>query len=387
MVTNKFISIILGLLLILLTVGVMSCENEELEEIRKAPEVDFSPQHIISNICVLSDINNQDFFEAYQDGVKLKFVNARYLIPMATIYEIGIPVVEVVSNRIIKVKGDFTSYKNGRIEDYYTRQGNEFVYFPYTGYNSDYEKYIKPLSGIQGTWPYFDGTNTWIYIENRDHQIVQNDYLNFFIPPSNQFSDIYLPEVTQEMTLGEDTLKIQILLSSGENLQIRRNEDKGLGRLQGIQSSKTDEANIALSNRSGNTLYSLAMIPKEFHNIDGYTNYGWQVVTENSNFYQGCLSGYGNGSFAAARKYVELRMFVYQQVDYKDSELNNNFAKALLEFELDRSFNFLIDLPPNTYEFVAIGKDRRGRLEKAGSKQSVIISPMKVTDIIIEEIR
>lgn len=374
------------LFIFLLGVFIVACGKND-EEVQRIAPVALSPEDVIGNMCILSDINNQDFFEPYQNGVKLKFSNANYLIPMAATYEIGVSVTEVISNRIIKVKGDFTTYKNGRFENFFTRDGNESVYFPYAGYNSDYDKYITPLSGVQGTWPYFDGENTWLYVENKDHQILKDDYLNFFIPPSNEFSEVYLPQVTPEMTLSQDTLVVQILLSSGENLQVKRNEEGGLGRLQSLQSSKTDEANIALSSGSGKTLFSLTMVPREFSNLDGYTNFGWGVVAENINYYEGCLYGYGVGSFPSARKFNELRMLVYEAGKYSPQELSNGFINFYEEFTLDRSYNFIVSLPAGNYEFMAFQKDRRGRFDIVGEKENIIIKPMKVTDLIIDEIR
>ncbi len=93
------------------------------------------------------------------------------------------------------------------------------------------------------------------------------------------------------------------------------------------------------------------------------------------------------GSYPGARRYEEVMMLVYPRGIFNDLELSTGFKKSIYEFELDRSFRFLVNLPSGSYDFYAIGKDRRDRFEKVGWKRDVVIEPLKLSTIIVEDIR
>ncbi|MEM6831794.1 MAG: hypothetical protein AAF551_14885, partial [Bacteroidota bacterium] len=220
----------------------------------------------------------------------------------------------------------------------------------------------------------------WIYVENRDHAIEEGDFLNFFLPPSNQFPSVYLPEVTPEVIEKQDTLSIQVLLTSGENIQVRRNEDNGLGRLQFMDSNKTDEANIALLAGSGESLYSLTLVPKEFSPLDGYTGYGWQVIETNVNYYPDCLFGLVFGEYFDGDDRLEYNLYIYEPGIFSFDEEDSDFENAIERVILDKSFFYSVQLFPGTYEF-HLYEFSRGRLIEGVGEESVVVGPGSLLEV------
>lgn len=357
---------------------VLSCNTSEEDTLRVAAVTE--SEDVTSAKCVCSSVDDTTYYESYGDGVKLKLTNTVYLLPMSSVYEMGVRVLDAPNNRVIQVKGDLTAYQSGRFEDLFNYEGNEYAYFSYEGFNQDYETYIEPLSGAAGDWPYFDGTNTWFYVGNRDHNILEGDYLDFFVTPSNQFPSVYLPEVTDDLVSGGDTLVIQVFLSSGENVQVRRNEDNGLGRLQYLDESKTDEANVALYSGSGQSLYSLSLIPKEFDPLDGYTNYGWQVVKTNENFYRTCLSGEVSGSYSRASSRYDYMVYLYESGTFTEDEEENGFVNASSSAALDDDYEYELTAFPGEYDII-LYSFIRGLVDREQAESTVTITPGSETEV------
>lgn len=377
-------------LTIVVVLSFFGCDNSEVETLtvtdddieEEVPQDDESEDKApfertipVRRTCVFSNIDDVEFYEPYNGEIKLKLTNATYVMPMSADHEIGISVVDVLDERVIKVRGDLTSYANGRFENIYNIEDNEHVYFPYRGFNEAYRKYIQPLTGETGNWPYYDGSDTWLYVENRNHNIQKDDFLNFFMLPGNQFPNVYLPEVTQETIDNEDTLGIQIILSSGENLQVRRNENNGLGRLQYLNDPKTDQANIAMYSGSGESLYSLTLVPASFAPLDGYTTFGWRIVQTNVNHYERCLPGSVSGVYSIGSSRVTYEVLVYESGTFtaREEELSN-FANALDRTPLNDDFIYELSLFPGTYDLL-IYSFLGSRVERLQGRRSLTVTP------------
>lgn len=93
------------------------------------------------------------------------------------------------------------------------------------------------------------------------------------------------------------------------------------------------------------------------------------------------------GVFPQARRFRNLRMFVYEEDEFSEIEFNTEFSNAVLEFELDRDGAFELDLLPGRYDFYAIDIDRRGNYETVGQAKNKEIIPLETTTVIITELR
>jgi len=180
--------------------------------------------------------------------------------------------------------------------------------------------------------------------------------------------------VNDEIVESGDTLVIQVFLSSGENVQVRRNEDNGLGRLQYMDEDKTDQANVALYSGSGESLYSLSLLPKEFEALDGYTNYGWQVVETNSNHYRNCLAGTVSGIYSRGSTRYDYEVFAYEVGEYSTAEESSDFANAIDRTTLDADYSYEFSLFPGDYQIV-LYSFTRGRLISRLSLRDITILP------------
>ncbi|MFW5804450.1 MAG: PKD domain-containing protein, partial [bacterium] len=208
---------------------------------------------------ILQDKSSSAHFLTSGNDVFLKSTSKIYLLPNKVENHrlIGVQVDSVYSNRVIRVIGDITVFPGKSFEDVYNIDDNPYDYDIYKGYNSEYDLYILPLTGSTGNWPYSDGKHTWIYVENRDHNIKKGDFLNIFYNNSTQFTNVFLPKVDQELVDKGDTLAIQMILGNGNDIQIKRNEEDGNDRLQDLSSNKTDEANINLNVGDGLKTFSM----------------------------------------------------------------------------------------------------------------------------------
>lgn len=97
--------------------------------------------------------------------------------------------------------------------------------------------------------------------------------------------------------------------------------------------------------------------------------------------------GVVSGAFPAARRFSQLRMFVYVEGRFDNQELITGFKKSFYEFQIDRFYKFSFDLPPGNYSFYAMETNRNGRFQNVGRSLNVGISPLKTTEIRIDEVR
>lgn len=178
--------------------------------------------------CVLDDATNTEFFEGPVDGPTLLKANTAYFLPRTTERRTGVEVVDVLTNRVIKVSGDLTPFANDRFENFFDYPNNPSDYQVFVGYNAAYQSIIEPLTGEAGQWPYYDNTDTWIYVGNSAHQIETGDYLNFFKTGTNQFNATTLPKVTQQMVDESATISVQLVCNAGNDIQLRRNAEAEL---------------------------------------------------------------------------------------------------------------------------------------------------------------
>lgn len=225
--------------------------------------------------CVLEKQSDPNNYEPFKDGFILKKTNVVYFIPKSQQIAVNIDVTGIINKRTIKIAGDWSDQTYKKLENPYDLTANSYVYEILTNSADD-----------QST---FNGDDTVVSFSNRDHEIEVGDKINLFNPPSNDFNSVYLPKVDVQMVENEETISIQILASSGENLQIRRSEKEGLDRLQKFKSEKTDASNIALETGAGLKLFSIKIQATQFDPKSGYNNFGWRVVAENENYYFNCI--------------------------------------------------------------------------------------------------
>lgn len=241
-------------------------EPEQIDDCADLPDSDEGKM-----MYILAPENDQDAFENKSGKLTLRHVNGTYLIPKSLNITVGVEVAKVLDSRIIQLADDWTTGEYNRLES------TQF---------SDHTYHIK--KGKQK--PAFDGELTTINISNKNHKLVEGEKVNLFKTPHNQFQNLYLPKVTEEMVEKSATVAIQVLGSAGNNLQIRRNEETGNDRLQKFDEAKTDRANIALSNGSGSKRYSISLQAKRFEKLDGYNELGWQIIKESENYLEAYIT-------------------------------------------------------------------------------------------------
>ncbi|MEM6831552.1 MAG: hypothetical protein AAF551_13665, partial [Bacteroidota bacterium] len=168
------------------------CPEPEEEEIC---EEDLNIDLNETSDCIFADPNDPTHFAPFRDGFIAQKVDVTYFIPAVLVVgNIGVPVTEVVSNRVIKVEGDHTQQGFNRMEALTSIADNLKVYNLFK-------------SGINQ--PVFDGENTTFRISNRNHKIEVGDYVNIFLRGPIRFPRIFLPEVTEVLVEKQATFKIQ----------------------------------------------------------------------------------------------------------------------------------------------------------------------------------
>ena len=227
--------------------------------------------------CVLTLPTDENYFDRFKEGFIPKKLNITYFIPIRlSIARFAIKVVEVVSKRKLILEGDQTSKKFRRMESLSSIEQNLHVYHLFS-------------SGSKK--PKLEGDNTLVQISNRNHNIEVGDYVNLFSNSGSRFRTIYLPKVTETMVTEGAILRFQGVLGDGNNVQIKRSEVDGNDRLKDLDSANTTIANIALRWGSGQGTYSLELVAREFDEpISGYNDFGWEVVSNDINYYPDAVS-------------------------------------------------------------------------------------------------
>ena len=237
-------------------------EPEQVDDCAELPDSEYDDEGEMVYFIVPE--NDPIAFENISGKLTISKVNATYIIPKSSNITIGIKVAEVIDSRNVLLVGDWSTGTYNRIESV---------------------THIGSTYNIRGgkQKPVFDGKFTSISISDKDHELVKGEWINLFKTPLDQFQNLYLPKVTEEMAEKSASISIQVIGSRGSNVQIRRNEEAGLDRLQKFENSKTDEANIALNNSDISKICSIRLIAKRFGILDGYNELGWQVTEENKN--------------------------------------------------------------------------------------------------------
>ncbi len=229
------------------------------------------------------------YFMKVGGGSLLKKHNATFLFPKYPVWKKPIIVKEVIANNIIKVEGDLTAFAQKKFNNLTNPKENREAYIVHKGYNQEYQQQF----GQNGEWPHFDGSYTYIYIQNGNPKIAVGDHLIFFEHQQPQFNEVYLPKVNQSMVNDSSILRLQIVAADGNNIQIHKNK----GKKQYLKSDNTKEANIALNLNSNNQAFSLELRASKID--DGF---GWTVTNKNENYYNDTISS----SSSANEGYVEV---------------------------------------------------------------------------------
>ena len=220
--------------------------------------------------CILSAPNDHHFFQPYKGSVRLLQTNAVYLLPGFSHLTVNLPVKEVVDNRTIKIAGDWTAYTSGYAENSYNTVDNPHFY------------QVMPNQFTRGVE--FDGEVTTIRFSNKDHQIKEGDRVVLYKKGTVAFENIYLPEVDEEMVNSQRTIKLQAIATGGKEIYIKRKDNDTVGPPRGLRLLDASSADIVLRSGVEKALYSVALQASKLDD-----DYGWKIVAENQNYYQGCI--------------------------------------------------------------------------------------------------
>ena len=227
--------------------------------------------------CVVEDAGNENYFAPGDAVGQVTVIGTgdTLLLPIYTVYELGVEVLAVDTDGRITVAGDVTEFSH--FANMSNVAGNESVYALYTGTDAP---------------PEYDETDdlTMFYVEGDPHNVAVGDFLDFFIPGDAQFDEVTLPKVTQEMVDNGDQLWIQVLLSDGANVQLLPNAEEGLDQLQDFEAAESAAANIALKFDGPDSVYSVELTASAFDPAEGYNDFGWRVTAQNESYYH-CVAG------------------------------------------------------------------------------------------------
>lgn len=236
---------------------------------------------------VLTDSDNEDYFMKIdlsstsrggeEDGDErlayelfLKGLNMIYLLPTSRFRLVNLEVSEILGDKSVKVVGDVTAFKN---------KSKRIVENTYRFFKDPDRLNIKEIGDFE------DGQTSIEVTSKITSKLQEGDHINISRNTGNQFCQIYLPQVTQQMVEDGAWLKLQIVTDHGQNISLLASRENGNDRIQALGSSSTIRSSVRLNNDE----FSCSLLATAFNPRSGYNDCGWKVIAENENYYQECV--------------------------------------------------------------------------------------------------
>lgn len=239
-------------------------------------------------VNVLTDSDNEEYFikidlstarggeeddddddrPAYQ--LTLKELNMVYLLPTSVFRMVNLDVTEITGDKSLKVVGDVTGFKN---------KSKRIVENTYRFFKDPDRLNIKEIGDFK------DGQTSIEVTSKIKSKLQEGDHINISRNTGNQFCQVYLPQLTQQMVEDGAWLKLQIVTDHGQNISLLASRENGKDRLQALGSSSTTRSSVRLNNDE----FSCSLLATAFNPRSGYNDCGWKVIAENENYYQECV--------------------------------------------------------------------------------------------------